>query len=104
MAYLDLEQYKRIMKFQNPIFGVFLVLFFLKEFSLLFGWNLFVDYIPDMLFLIEFANYAFFYIGPMFKPEWVEGYELPTYEEEEEEEEELSEEEKELKELERISL
>ena len=104
MAYLQLDQYNRIIKIFNPIFYISVILFFLKEFSILFSWDLFVEYIPDFVFLIVFFVYAVFYIGPMFRHDWVEGYELPTFDEEEEEEEELTDEEKELKELEKISL
>jgi len=104
MAYLRLKQYELIMKIFNPIFAIFVLLFFAKEFSLLFEWNLFVDAFPDWIFLIIFLVYAICYISPMFRPELVDGYELPTFKDDEENTRELSDEEKELKELERISL
>jgi len=104
MSVMHVDQYQHIMRVCNPIFYASLLVFFLKEFSLLFGWQIFVNYIPDLLFLLLFVAYAIVYIGPIIRPDLIEGYELPTYDQEEIEEEELTAEEKELRDLERISL
>lgn len=83
-----------------------LVLFFTKEIVLALQIDLFATLIPDWLFLLIFFEYVVLEYLPVFKPEWIDGYEKPEVDIDEGEDdlEDLTDEERELKELEDISL
>jgi hypothetical protein len=74
---ITLAQYEQIRRIMKPLFLIFLVLFFIKEFSYLLDMFTGIQIIPDLLFLTIFAVYAFFDFLPYFKPEYIEDYVPP---------------------------
>lgn len=80
---ITLAQYEQIRRIMKPLFLIFLVLFFIKEFSYLLDMFTGIQIIPDLLFLVIFAVYAFFDFLPYFKPDYIEGYVPPQRDSEE---------------------
>lgn len=105
MQLMEIETYNKLLYPLNILFYITLISYILKEFFILFSIDFIVfDIIPELVYLIIIGCYAIYYIVPYFKPDLINGFELPSSDQNLDNKTTKTTKEKELDELRDISL
>ena len=105
MQLMEVETYNKFLHPFNILFYITLISYILKEFFILFSIDFIVfDIIPELVYLIIIGGYAIYYIVPYFKPDLINGFELPSSDQNLDNKTTKTTKEKELDELRDISL
>lgn len=70
LPFITEDQYIKIKSIFTYIFVLFVIIFFVNEFSYILSFTTFLNRIPDFFFLILFSLYLVVDFLPIVKPEW----------------------------------